>query len=514
MRIGWLTPFSRASAIGQFSSIVADELQLGHDVTIYVSDVHDPEAIWPTRCRVRFLADAHQPISADEMVQYDLLVYNLGNHVWFHKDIFEISLNHPGLVILHDLVMHHFFSMYYLEVKKNHESYLRELARSHGQAGTEIGKYVTSGKSTLDFWSSDQMLEFHMAPAAVQGGFGVVVHSDYALKALQQTSPVPVKKIEFPRPLVADSTVPVTSESGRRVRILTYGMVNPNKLVRETIRSIAESPVLRERVQFDVVGAAGMSEEYFRSLQVLTKDLGLSDQVTFHGRQPDEVLHEKIHAADIILNIRNPHFGESSWTLLETLHLAKPTVVWKHGYYDEFPDDVVVKVDSMEKLTPVLEQLVLADGYRGILGERARSHARSRFSTSRYCTELMDFARRARYYRPIVGLSQYLDAAAKEVSASGPTASDLRKEITREVWEMIEYASRAASAPTPAVESIDDPDLRAEVVRLRRRVDDVYWREQDLRTQLDRYVTFYNAVTRSRLWKLIQTVRRWFGRAW
>lgn len=513
MRIGWLTPFSRGSAIGQFSSIVADELLSGHDVTVYVSDVNDPDAIWPTRCRVRFLADARQPISADELVQYDLLVYNLGNHVWFHKDIFEISLNHPGLVILHDLVMHHFFSMYYLEVKKDFDSYLRELTRSHGDAGAEIGKYVTSGKSTLEFWSSAQMLEFHMAPAAVQGGFGVVVHSDYALKALQQTSAIPVKKIDFPRPLVADSTGTSVSESSPRVRILTYGMVNPNKLVRETIRSIAESPVLRERVEFDVIGEAGMSDEYFRSLQALTDDLGLAGQVTFHGRQPDSVLHEKIHAADIILNIRNPHFGESSWTLLETLHLAKPTVVWKHGYYDEFPDDVVVKVDSIEKLAPALEQLVLADGYRKVLGERARNHARSRFSTSRYCAELIDFAQRSRFYSPVVGLAQYLDAAAREISPSGATAVDLRKAITQEVWEMIEHASRSAPA-TPATSSSEDPDLRAEVARLRRRVDDLYWRDQDQQSQLERYVTFYNAVTSSRRWKVMQAIRRWFGRGW
>ena len=38
--------------------------------------------------------------------------------------------------------------------------------------------------------------------------------------------------------------------------------------------------------------------------------------------------------------------------------------------------------------------------------------------------------------------------------------------------------------------------------------------EHELRLQVDRYASFHRAVERSRPWRMIQAVRRLFGRAW
>ncbi|HEY6928903.1 MAG TPA: hypothetical protein VJA66_04425 [Thermoanaerobaculia bacterium] len=39
-------------------------------------------------------------------------------------------------------------------------------------------------------------------------------------------------------------------------------------------------------------------------------------------------------------------------------------------------------------------------------------------------------------------------------------------------------------------------------------------REEELRLQLNRYALFYEAVQRSRPWKMIQSLRRFLGREW
>ena len=59
------------------------------------------------------------------------------------------------------------------------------------------------------------------------------------------------------------------------------------------------------------------------------------------GRLSDDDLWQQLTQADVVVNLRNPHFGESSASLLDALLAEAAIVVWNHGYYAEFPDDVV-----------------------------------------------------------------------------------------------------------------------------------------------------------------------------
>ena len=92
-------------------------------------------------------------------------------------------------------------------------------------------------------------------------------------------------------------------------------------------------------VVYTVIGAIE-SEEYQRTIQEIIRKHDLADSVRLVGPQPDQVLIDALQAADMVVNLRYPYLGESSWSLLEALFAGKPTIVWRHGYYDEFPDDV------------------------------------------------------------------------------------------------------------------------------------------------------------------------------
>src|SRR5215469_9461373 len=110
MKIAWFTPFHKASAIGRFSAYVTPEIAKSVDVDIWHPAADETH---PTSLRT-IVCPPTLDLGPENLAGYDLCVYNLGDHLPFHEKIFETSLRAPGMVVLHDLVMHHFFACYYL----------------------------------------------------------------------------------------------------------------------------------------------------------------------------------------------------------------------------------------------------------------------------------------------------------------------------------------------------------------------------------------------------------------
>jgi hypothetical protein len=222
------------------------------------------------------------------------------------------------------------------------------------------------------------------------------------------------------------------------------------------------------------------------------------------------VLRDLLQSADIVLNLRNPHYGESSWSLLESLLLGKTTVVWKHGYYDEISDDAVVKISAAEQLDRVLESLVDSPRDRAIIGRRAGEYARSRFSTEKYCETLLSFVAEAKYYRPFLELATSMRPTLDAFGVGPEAAADVRRVIRDEICAMIaRRLDIPTSADIPGVTNSDSTaettvagpdrnlrDLHEQAARMRElsaefrvREEETWRREVALREQVDSFHT-------------------------
>jgi hypothetical protein len=145
-------------------------------------------------------------------------------------------------------------------------------------------------------------------------------------------------------------------------------------------------------------------------------------------------LIDSLLAADIAINLRYPYLGESSWSLLEALFAGKPTIVWRHGYYDEFPDNVVRKVASSEELAAALCDLCQSSEARLAMAEEAWAYARKHFDTKQYCRQLLDFLCCARLNRPILDLVDTMSDRLLEMRANADSVElidRLENEICR-----------------------------------------------------------------------------------
>src|SRR5262249_10408010 len=114
VKLAWFTPFSKISAIGDCSEIILRELVKSADVTVYAADIRELSRVRTPDFDTRLLWGVDPDEIVRDLDQYDCVVYNLGNHYDMHQRTYEVALRSPGVVVLHDLVMHHLFFERYL----------------------------------------------------------------------------------------------------------------------------------------------------------------------------------------------------------------------------------------------------------------------------------------------------------------------------------------------------------------------------------------------------------------
>jgi glycosyltransferase involved in cell wall biosynthesis len=449
MKIAWFSPFRRGgSGIAWVSAAACDGLMSdGHEVVVFASDVRDAGPVVRTDLPMVGLDGVDHGEVLRGLPGFDLVVYHLGNSYLFHTPIYEFSRQYPGIVVLHDLVMRDFFWMYYQEVRQgDFAGLLRLMEYCHGAPGRAWLEALAAGRIS-DVWSDPHVREYHMARAAVAGARGVVVHSEFSRAWVAEFAGAPVARLAFPTPPMAEEALgwdPPAAAAGRPIRLLTYGHINRNKLVDLVIECLGASPTLRRGVVYTVVGAVG-DPRYRDHLDRLVARLDLAESVRVVGPKSDAELHEKIRAADVVLNLRNPHLGESSWSLSETLFAARPTIVWDHGSYAEVPDWAVCKVAGREELAAALEVLCADAGRRRALGEAARRYARETFDSRGYGRGLLTFAETLRSHHPVLDLSDRVGRLVREMT-DGPGSQVVLERLAGEIGWLADD-DPAVSAP-------------------------------------------------------------------
>ena len=244
MKIAWFTPLSRSSAIGQYSAHILEELVRTEQVVVYVSDAERADACWPVNASLVFLSTIEPETLPHVLSTYDGVVYNMGNHCGYHRRIYEASLRHSGIVIIHDPVLQHFFSGYFLDFQRNWEPYIRHMAYAHGREGEQLALAIRAEREE-PVWNGVGAVTYHLAKVALRRKYSVIVHSDFAQRMLEPIATCPVKKINFPEPNISKwlprRPVARRTAPGDKIQLLTFGIVTRNKMVDLVIDTIGSN---------------------------------------------------------------------------------------------------------------------------------------------------------------------------------------------------------------------------------------------------------------------------------
>ncbi len=120
MRIAWFTPFSVKSAIGRYSQSILRQLLQHADVDLWLTS---KEEALRTEAPIIEYKEAGN-VSEEVLATYDAVVYNIGDYLPFHIEIYRLSQRVPGIVVLHDFVLHHLFAGLMFIEQKNPDGYI------------------------------------------------------------------------------------------------------------------------------------------------------------------------------------------------------------------------------------------------------------------------------------------------------------------------------------------------------------------------------------------------------
>lgn len=272
----------------------------------------------------------------------ELSIYHLGNNP-HHEWIYAEAMREPGVIVLHDLVLHHLIVEMTLARGDAH-GYVAALEANHGPAGAAWARGRAAGLHS-------EMGNF-LLPASVEvakRSRAVIVHNHYARERLQSfgvDTPIHV----VPHPYVhAEPAQPPVSFEGKRV-IGFFGFLTSAKRAEVVLEAFRIARERDPRLVLLIVGQPAPNIEVPEGEGVITT-----------GYVADEDFPAYYAAADRLVNLRYPSAGETSGTLIRALDAGKPVAVSDYAQFAELPDDCVVKIPLGEGEVEALADFFVRD---------------------------------------------------------------------------------------------------------------------------------------------------------
>ena len=274
---------------------------------------------------------------------FDHVIYQLGNNP-HHEFVYAEAMREPGVVVLHDLVLHHLIVEMTL-ARGDADGYVRALEASHGAAGAAWARGRAAGLHS-------EMGNF-LLPASVEianRSLAVIVHNHYAKDRLESfgvTTPILV----VPHPYV-----PETRTFDRDAIRARHGLTPEQRVIGffGFLTSAKRAEVVLEAYRI-------ARERDPRLALLIVGQAAPNIDIATTGYVPDDEFPAYYAAADRFVNLRYPSAGETSGTLIRALDAGKPVAVSDYAQFAELPDDTAFKVPLGEGEVETLVDFFLRD---------------------------------------------------------------------------------------------------------------------------------------------------------
>jgi glycosyltransferase involved in cell wall biosynthesis len=344
-KIAYVSPWPpQRSGIANYSWEIVRQLKEYVDVSLYLEKKQE--------CNTDNLGLAVKDISVlpEDIKEYDCVVYHIGNNTSFHKKIYKMAWQYPGIVVLHEFNIHPFLADAFLGTDDEY-LYADALSAGYGEQGISSYKSVKFSGTPPEIW------KFPLSHALAKRSLATIVHSWWAKNQLQEIDNVFV----IPMGSTSKTRFEVSSSDSRlRERfcilpnhflISSFGFVNRLKRIPQILEAIKILLEMGYPVQFFI---GGDLIEPSLVLEEKIKSLGISNNVIISGYLSEEDYEGCLNMSDIVLNLRYPSLGESSAALMNTLGYGKACIVSNYQQFAELPNSVCWKADIEELEVPQL----------------------------------------------------------------------------------------------------------------------------------------------------------------
>lgn len=310
----------------------------------------------------------------------DVHLYHLGNNP-IHREIYFQALRQPGVVVLHDAVLHHF-----LLGVLDRASYIEEFVYNYGEWMRDLAAELWAGRARSA--QDPRYFQYPMLRRILETSCAVVVHNPAAAR-MARAHHAAARVVEIPFPFWEPALPPAAeilrwrSRAGlpsRTVLFGVFGYLRESKRLSSVLRAFRQVRQEGVPAALLVAGQFG-SEEFERALAPWM------DGVLRAPRLGEREFWKLAAATDVCLNLRYPAAGETSGIAINMMGIGKAVVVSAGEETSRLPDDVCLRVDSgpaeRAMLAEYMMWLAQFPDAAGEIGRRAAAYVRARHALER-----------------------------------------------------------------------------------------------------------------------------------
>jgi glycosyltransferase involved in cell wall biosynthesis len=367
-----------------------------------------------------------------ELNRADANFYNIGNNPLFHSSIWQISRRHAGIIVLHDLRLHHFFDDIFRVNWRDLDSYLAVMEGYYGEEGRkDAAECFHSNARNIDYMAQ----HYPLTQLAVENQLGVVVHTPEAFELLSPQSSCPI--VLAPLPFTARKAMERKTPTAP-YRLIIFGYIGKSRRVNSVLKALAEIPE-KDSFHLDIYGDILSEEEQLRA-QI--RALNLKQHVTLHGFATESRLDEALAKADLAINLRNPTMGEASGSQLRIWSHSLPSLVSDSGWYSTLPRDTVmfVRIDDNEidDIKKGLRSLATDPENLAQMGRRGRKVLDEQHTPQMYARALIDIAEQSKSFNALISANRLAERSGMLLSEwlSPSQINSTGENVAREIFEL------------------------------------------------------------------------------
>jgi hypothetical protein len=318
-----------------------------------------------------------------DSAEFDIPLYHLGNNP-LHREIYKHALERPGVAVLHDAVLHHFFLG-----PENEREYIAEFVYNYGHWNEDLARELwrRRARSAAD----PEYFRYPMIKRVVERSQAVIVHNPRAAALVHEHVPDATVH-EIPLLFSEPADLPAASEVIRwRARlgvpahvllVGVFGHLRESKRLLALMRAVHRARASSEIVL--LVAGDFVSSDLARAAEPL---LGNDAAIIRLPYLDEREFWLCASAVDACINLRYPMAGETSAIAIRLMGVGKTVLVSSGEETSRFPEAACVRIDpgqaEEDMLTEYLVWLARSPSDTRAIGERARDHIRSQHSPDR-----------------------------------------------------------------------------------------------------------------------------------
>jgi glycosyltransferase involved in cell wall biosynthesis len=307
----------------------------------------------------------------------DVALYHLGNNR-LHAAMYRRALEDPGVVVLHDAVLHHF-----LLGQLSRAEYIEELVYNYGAWNRSLAEELWESRAGSA--TDRRYFQFPMLRRIAARSRAVIVHNAAAARVVRAHAPK-ARVIEIPHLFYAPE-LPGEAEmlryrealgfDGERFVFGVFGYLRESKRVAAILEVFTN--LRRERADVGLLLAGAFVSA---DLELLARGLLESPGVVYRPYLSAREFWLAAGAIDGCINLRYPAAGETSGIAIRMMGIGKPVLLTDSEECAGFPEDACVRVEAgIGERDSLWSHMVLLTSLPEVgraIAERGAAHIRAR----------------------------------------------------------------------------------------------------------------------------------------